>query len=118
MSKVSMNLQDSFLNAARRQNALVTIILTNGTQLKGKVNGFDNFTVILDVGKVQHLVYKHAIATVFPDKPLERKPPNPYPNSHPNPNQTPNNTVKNNVVKNNSVTPEKIQEFKKTMENQ
>jgi host factor-I protein len=116
MSKVSMNLQDSFLNAARRQNALVTIILTDGTQLKGKVNGFDNFTVILDVGKVQHLVYKHAIATVFPDKPLERKPLNPYPNAHPN--QVPNNTVKNNVVKSNDVTSEKIQEFKKTMENQ
>ena len=114
MSKVSMNLQDSFLNAARRQNALVTIILTDGTQLKGKVNGFDNFTVILDVGKVQHLIYKHAIATVFPDKPLERKPPNSYPQQ----NYNQNNVVKNNVIKNNGVTPEKIQEFKKSMENQ
>ena len=104
MSKISMNLQDSFLNAARRQNALVTIILTDGTQLKGKVNGFDNFTVILDIGKVQHLVYKHAIATVFPDKPLERKPLNPNP------------TPSSNFGKNNNVTPEKIQEFKKTME--
>lgn len=112
MSKVSMNLQDSFLNAARRQNALVTIILTDGTQLKGKVNGFDNFTVILDVGKVQHLVYKHAIATVFPDKPLERK----APIASPQPNHGPNNVGKNNGAKNNGLTSEKMQEFKKTME--
>ena len=102
MSKVSMNLQDSFLNAARRQNALVTIILTDGSQLKGKVNGFDNFNVILDVGKVQHLVYKHAIATIFPDKPLERKAPN----------------FQNAPPKTNDITPEKIQEFKKVMEGQ
>ncbi|MCX7919823.1 MAG: RNA chaperone Hfq [bacterium] len=102
MSKVSMNLQDSFLNAARRQNASVTIILTDGSQLKGKVNGFDNFTVILDVGKIQHLIYKHAIATVFPDKPLDRRPLN----------------AQGQSAKPDEITPEKIQEFKKAMEGQ
>src|SRR5271154_5244459 len=72
MGKVSMNLQDSFLNAARRQNVKVTIALNDGTKLKGKVSGFDNFTVILEADKIQHLVYKHAITSISPDRPLER----------------------------------------------
>ena len=72
MGKIPMNLQDSFLNAARRQNAQVTIALNDGTKLKGRVNGFDNFTVILDVNKIQHLIYKHAIATIYPDRTLDR----------------------------------------------
>lgn len=72
MGKVQMNLQDSFLNAARRQNVPVTVKLTDGTEVKGKVNGFDNFTVILDVNKIQYLIYKHAIATLYPDRPLEK----------------------------------------------
>lgn len=72
MGKMTMNLQDSFLNAARRQNVKVTIALNDGTKLKGKVSGFDNFTVILESDKIQHLVYKHAITSISPDRPLER----------------------------------------------
>jgi host factor-I protein len=72
MTKVQMNLQDSFLNAARRQNVPVTVALTDGSKIKGKVNGFDNFTVILDDNKIQYLIYKHAIATIFPERPLEK----------------------------------------------
>lgn len=121
MAKVSMNLQDSFLNAARRQNALVTIVLTDGSELKGKVSGFDNFTVIIDVGKVQHLVYKHAIGTIFPDKPLERKAPNSRPIEPYTAKSIPNgsNATKSiSVPDTANVTPEKIEEFKKIMEGQ
>ncbi|NLP26656.1 MAG: RNA chaperone Hfq [Clostridiales bacterium] len=67
MSK-SMNLQDVFLNQARKEKIPVTIFLTNGFQFKGIVKGFDNFTVILDCENKQNLVYKHAISTIIPLK--------------------------------------------------
>jgi host factor-I protein len=62
MSKAAMNLQDSFLNQVRRENADVKVLLVNGTVLRGVVKGFDNFTLILSNRNGQHLVYKHAIA--------------------------------------------------------
>ncbi len=61
-----INLQDAFLNQARKQNLLLTVFLTNGFQFKGTVKGFDSFTVVLDCEGRQHLVYKHAISTVIP----------------------------------------------------
>ena len=68
--KNSINLQDSFLNQVRKENIAVSIHLINGFQLKGNVKGFDNFTVILDTMGKQQLVYKHAISTITPAKPL------------------------------------------------
>ena len=63
MSKSGMNLQDSFLNQVRRENADIKVLLVNGTVLRGAVKGFDNFTVILNGRNgQQHLIYKHAIA--------------------------------------------------------
>ena len=61
-----MNLQDIFLNQARKEKIPVTIFLRNGFQFKGTVKGFDNFTVILDCENKQNLVYKHAISTIIP----------------------------------------------------
>lgn len=65
-----INLQDSFLNQVRKDNVAVSIHLVNGFQLKGNVRGFDNFTVILDAMGRQQLVYKHAISTITPARPL------------------------------------------------
>ena len=65
-----MNLQDICLNQARKEKIPVTIFLTNGFQFKGIVKGFDNFTVILDCENKQNLVYKHAISTIIPLKPI------------------------------------------------
>ncbi|KPK73786.1 MAG: hypothetical protein AMJ84_01520 [Acidithiobacillales bacterium SM23_46] len=65
MSKVSMNLQDSFLNQVRKEGAEVKIVLVDGTALSGIIKGFDNFTVILNSRGAQHLVYKHAIAQLI-----------------------------------------------------
>ena len=64
----SMNLQDVFLNQARRGKIAVTIFLTNGFQFKGTVKGFDSYVVILDSDGKQNLVYKHAISTIIPVK--------------------------------------------------
>ena len=70
MSKSVINLQDVFLNQVRKEKLAVTIYMTNGFQLKGFVKGFDNFTVILDSEGKQQLIYKHAISTVSPLKPV------------------------------------------------
>ena len=64
----NINLQDVFLNQARKEKIAVTIYLTNGFQFRGVVRGFDNFTVVLDCDGKQNLVYKHAISTIIPSK--------------------------------------------------
>ncbi|OQB14009.1 MAG: RNA-binding protein Hfq [Firmicutes bacterium ADurb.Bin193] len=68
MTKNAINLQEVFLNQARKDKLIVTIFLTNGFQFKGIVKGFDNFTVVLDCDGKQQLVYKHAISTIIPSK--------------------------------------------------
>lgn len=64
----NLNLQDVFLNSARKDRIPVTIYLTNGFQLRGMIKGFDNFTVVLESDGRQNLIYKHAISTVTPSK--------------------------------------------------
>ena len=66
----TQNLQDAFLNQARRERLTVTMFLMNGFQLHGVVRGFDGFTVVLDSVGRQQLIYKHAISTIVPPKPL------------------------------------------------
>lgn len=67
----SINLQDMFLNQVRKEGISVTIYLTNSVQLRGQVRGFDAFTVLLDTpGKPTQLVYKHAVASIVPAKPI------------------------------------------------
>lgn len=73
MSKSAMNLQDSFLNQVRRENAEVNVLLVNGTALRGFVKGFDNFTVIMNNRDGQHLLYKHAIAQLVSKRPANLK---------------------------------------------
>lgn len=70
MTKQQNNLQDIFLNSARKEKIQVTIYLTNGFQLRGFVTGFDSFTVVLNQDGKQVLIYKHAITTVTPSKPI------------------------------------------------
>lgn len=65
-----LNLQDVFLNQVRKDRTMVTIYLTNGFQFKGAVKGFDNFTVVLESDGKQNLVYKHAISTITPVRPV------------------------------------------------
>ena len=66
----NQNLQDLFLNQARRERSVITMFLMNGFQLHGVVRGFDNFTVVLDSDGKQQLIYKHAISTVVPPRPI------------------------------------------------
>ena len=70
LNKSQFNLQDAFLNQVRKDKILVTIYLVNGFQIRGIVKGFDNFTVVVELDGKQQLVYKHAISTVAPLKPV------------------------------------------------
>ena len=71
VSMKQLNLQDVFLNQARREKLTVTIYLTNGFQFRGVVEGFDSFTVVLDNEGRQNLVYKHAISTIVPSREID-----------------------------------------------
>lgn len=71
MSKPSANLQDHILNTLRRERTPVTVHLTNGVPLKGTIRGFDNFVVVLDSEGRQMMMYKHAISTVTPSRPVQ-----------------------------------------------
>ncbi len=68
--KNQTNLQDLFLNSARKEKLDLTVYLMNGVPVKGKVVSFDNYTLLLDVGKNQNLIFKHAISTIVPSKPI------------------------------------------------
>ena len=70
VNKTQNNLQDIFLNNARKNKIQVIIHLLNGFQLKGFVKGFDNFTVVLNCDEKQMLIYKHSISTITPFKPI------------------------------------------------
>lgn len=70
MAKSQVNLQDMFLNQMRKEKIPVTMYLVNGARLTGTIKGFDNF-VILMKQENQQLVYKHAISTIIPDRPVE-----------------------------------------------
>lgn len=69
--KQSINIQDQFLNQLRKENIAVTVFLLNGFQLRGVIKAFDNFTVLLDTEGKQQMIYKHAISTFSPQKPVQ-----------------------------------------------
>lgn len=66
----TMNLQDMFLAEARKDRLPLTVFLMNGFQMRGCVTGYDSFTVVLDCEGKQELVYKHAISTIIPLRPV------------------------------------------------
>ena len=66
-----LNIQDNFLNAARKENVPITVHLVNGFQIKGNIRSFDQFTVIIDSMGKQQMIYKHAVSTITPAKPVK-----------------------------------------------
>ncbi len=67
----AQNIQDAFLNTARRERFNVTVHLLRGVTLAGRIKSFDKFSVLLDVSNQDFLIFKHAISTVS----VERKKP-------------------------------------------
>ena len=66
-----LNLQDAILNEVRRERVPVTLFLMNGFQLRGTITGFDSFVVVLVTDGKQQMIYKHAISTLAPIRPLK-----------------------------------------------
>lgn len=64
------NLQDLFLLRIRQDRLPVTLFLMNGFQMRGYVTGFDAFTVVLVSDGKQQIIYKHAISTIVPERPI------------------------------------------------
>jgi host factor-I protein len=58
------NIQDAFLNTVRREKTTVTIYLLNGAKLTGRIRSFDKFSVLLESGSLEQLIFKHAISTI------------------------------------------------------
>ena len=66
-----INLQECFLNEARKQKTPVTVFMTNGFQQRGVVAGFDGYTILLHTAGTQYFIYKHAVSTIVPQKNVE-----------------------------------------------
>ncbi len=64
----AQNIQDAFLNTARRDKLDVNFQLMNGETLLGKIKSFDKFSVLIDVDGQDHLLFKHAISTISSKK--------------------------------------------------
>ena len=58
------NIQDAFLNTVRREKTTVMIYLLNGAKLTGRIRSFDKFSILLEAGSQEQLIFKHAISTV------------------------------------------------------
>ena len=67
----TMNLQEAILKESKREKVPVTLFLMNGFQLRGVITGYDSFVVVLVSDGKQQMIYKHAISTLAPMKPLK-----------------------------------------------
>jgi host factor-I protein len=63
-NKPAQNIQDSFLNTARKEKTTITIYLLSGVKLTGRIRSFDKYSVVLETNNQEQLIFKHAISTV------------------------------------------------------
>lgn len=68
-NKPAQNIQDSFLNTARKDKAVITIYLLSGVKLSGRIRSFDKYSVVLETNNQEQLIFKHAISTVVMARP-------------------------------------------------
>jgi host factor-I protein len=69
MEKAAQNIQDAFLNNARKERTFLTIYLMSGVKLTGRIRSFDKYSVILESNNSEQLIFKHAISTVVISRP-------------------------------------------------
>jgi host factor-I protein len=67
--KPPQNIQDGFLNSARKEKLVVTVYLLSGVKLTGRIRSFDKFSMILESNGHEQLIFKHAISTVLLPRP-------------------------------------------------
>lgn len=70
MEKPAQNIQDSFLNNARKDKIVLTIYLMSGVKLSGRIKSFDKYSLVLETNNQEQLIFKHAISTVVTQKAL------------------------------------------------
>ncbi len=70
MDKLAQNIQEAFLNNARKDRTFLTIYLMSGVKLSGRIKSFDKYSVILESNNQEQLIFKHAISTVVVSRPL------------------------------------------------
>ena len=70
MDKLPQNIQETFLNAARKDRIFLTIYLMSGVKLSGKIKSFDKYSVVLETNNQEQLIFKHAISTVVVSRPF------------------------------------------------
>ena len=70
MEKPAQNIQESFLNNARKEKGVVTIYLLSGVKLSGRIRSFDKYSLVLETNNQEQLIFKHAISTVVVSKPF------------------------------------------------
>ena len=70
MEKPAQNIQDSFLNNARKDKIVLTIYLMSGVKLSGRIKSFDKYSLVLETNNQEQLIFKHAISTVVTQKSL------------------------------------------------
>jgi host factor-I protein len=68
MEKPAQNIQDSFLNNARKDKVALTIYLMSGVKLSGRIKSFDKYSLVLETNNQEQLIFKHAISTVVTQK--------------------------------------------------
>jgi len=68
VEKTAQNIQDSFLNTARKEKVVITIYLLSGVKLTGRIRSFDKYSVVLETNSQEQLIFKHAISTVVMGK--------------------------------------------------
>ena len=69
MEKSAQNIQEAFLNNARRDKTFLTIYLMSGVKLSGRIKSFDKYSVVLETNNQEQLIFKHAISTVVVSRP-------------------------------------------------
>jgi host factor-I protein len=74
MDKPAQNIQDSFLNNARKEKGLVTIYLLSGVKLSGRIKSFDKYSLVLETSNQEQLIFKHAISTVVTTRAIQQHP--------------------------------------------
>ncbi len=68
MDKPAQNIQDGFLNNARKEKGIITIYLLSGVKLSGRIKSFDKYSLVLETNNQEQLIFKHAISTVVTTK--------------------------------------------------
>ncbi len=75
MEKQAQNIQEAFLNNARKEKTFLTIYLMSGVKLSGRIKSFDKYSVVLETNNQEQLIFKHAISTVVVSRPFHAGPP-------------------------------------------